>query len=126
MSVSANWDLVASQLPIAKSTNYTITAAETWEEVAALRFTVPTGKIVAITVSQTYSNAKPTGVEVCVDNNSDKTKSVVYFEDSSTYTALSASGVYNNTSGAPKTLYVFVRSSAIGTNTVTLCYQLCN
>lgn len=126
MLLCANWDLVASQLPVAKSTNYTITTANTWEEVEALRFTVPTGKIVSIIVSQTYSNAKPTGVEVCVDNNSDKTKSVVYFEDSSTYTALSASGVFNNTSGAPKTLYVFVKASATGTNTVTVAYQLCN
>lgn len=115
-----------SKLPVAKSTNYTITAADTWQEVEALRLTVPTGKIVSITVGQTYSNAKPTGVEVCVENNSDKTKSVVYFEDTSTYTILSASGVYNNTSGAPKTLYVFIRSSATGTNTVTLCYQICN
>ena len=126
MLLCANWDLVASQIPVAKSTNYTITTANTWEEVEALRFTIPTGKIAYISVCQTYSNAKPTGVEVCVDNNSDKTKSLVYFEDSSTYAALSASGIYNNTSGAPKTLYVFVRSSATGTNTVTLCYQICN
>ena len=126
LTTPSNYDLVVSKLPVAKSTNYTITAADTWEEVEALRFTVPTGKIVSITVGQTFSNTKPVGVEVCIEINSDKIKSVVHFEDTSTYTVLSASGVYNNTSGAPKTLYVFVRAQGTGTNTVALCYQICN
>ena len=115
---------ISSLTPKTTTTDYTATAAETWEK-TSLSIPVAGKKAVFFSGNIMYNNAEPLGVGIGIGNTFTST-AIVAIEESTAGTlrgALSCTGIYYNNSSSPQTLDLWVKYRTTQRNMITLMYR---
>lgn len=108
-----SWDIVYDKIPTAKYKRYACTAANTYEKVSELSFTVDAYSTRFISIRQDYGNAQPKGIAVCVSGVTPSSYSVLLSEDANIQCA---SGIIINHGSTAKTYDVYVSQATANTN----------
>lgn len=122
--ITTNKNNISSLTPTTTTTDYTATAAETWEK-TALSIPVAGKKAVFFSGNIMYNNAEPLGVGIGIGNTFTST-AIVAIEESAAGTlrgALSCVGMYYNNSSSPQTLDLWVKYRTTQRNMITLMYR---
>lgn len=122
--ISINQNNILLLTPTTTTTDYTATAAETWEK-TSLSIPVAGKKAVYFAGNIMYNNAEPLGVGIGIGNTFAST-AIVAVEESTTGTlrgALSCTGIYYNNSSSPQTLDLWVKYKTAQRNMITLMYR---
>lgn len=109
----SNYDLVCNKIPTAKYKRYACTAANTYEKVSDLSFTVDAYSTRFISIRQDFNNAQPKGIAVCVSGVTPSSYSVLLSEDANIQCA---SGIIINHGSTAKTYDVYVNQATANTN----------